>query len=521
MKLKQAVCLPLSLLFLLNAFLLVGSAQSDYAASVQRFRDRRAEEFRDPNRTPFFKYKDLKNFKGLKWYAVDPAYKVVAVFRRDPNAQKFEMPTFGNTQTMTHARYGTLKFSLNGNEYTLAVYQNSEFAATAAGKNYLFVPFRDQTNEDETYTGGRYIDFSIPNSDTVTLDFNLAYNPHCAYESGNICPVPPAENRMNTRVEAGEKIFDRKPAKAVKSEKPKESEKAAKVEKPKEMEKAAKVEKPKEPKEAPAKTDSVAIPAKGKFANFDGSKVYYTSRGKGKEALVFIHGWTCNSDFWRGQVGGFADKRVIAIDLPGHGRSDKPQVDYSMEYFARGIEAVLRDAGVGKAVLAGHSMGTPVIRQFYRLYPQKTLGLVIVDGALRPFAPRPVVENFFAPMFADYQKHAPGFVEGMLQPINDEALKQEIRTGMSATPAHVGISAMRGMLDDAIWKEDKISVPTLAILAENPNWQPDTESYYKQIAPNMDFRMWKNVSHFLMMEKPQEFNQALKFYLNKNKLLQN
>ena len=77
--------------------------------------------------------------------------------------------------------------------------------------------------------------------------------------------------------------------------------------------------------------------------------------------------------------------RMLFVDLPGYGKSDKPKMDYTMDVFAQAVDAVLRDAGVERAVLAGHSMGTPVVLQFYRLYPAKTKALVFVDGPLRPF----------------------------------------------------------------------------------------------------------------------------------------
>ena len=100
------------------------------------------------------------------------------------------------------------------------------------------------------------------------------------------------------------------------------------------------------------------------FAKFGTTKVHYLNRGKGNSALVFIHGWTCNADFWKLQMQDFPSLRLIAIDLVGHGQSDKPRVDYTMDYFARSIDAVLTDAKVKHAVLVGHSMGTPVIRQY-------------------------------------------------------------------------------------------------------------------------------------------------------------
>src|ERR1700687_4261228 len=89
---------------------------------------------------------------------------------------------------------------------------------------------------------------------------------------------------------------------------------------------------------------------KSHYATLDGTRIHYQSYGKGREALVLIHGWTCNLDYWRDQVPDFAKRnRVIAIDLPGHGQSDKPELNYSMDLFARAVDAVLRDAGVKHA----------------------------------------------------------------------------------------------------------------------------------------------------------------------------
>ena len=113
---------------------------------------------------------------------------------------------------------------------------------------------------------------------------------------------------------------------------------------------------------------------KSRYVTLDGARIHYQNYGKGREALVLIHGWSCNLDYWREQVPDFAKRnRVIALDLPGHGLSDKPELAYSMDLFARAVDAVMRDAKVERGVLVGHSMGTPIARQFYRKYPKKTL----------------------------------------------------------------------------------------------------------------------------------------------------
>ena len=255
-----------------------------------------------------------------------------------------------------------------------------------------------------------------------------------------------------------------------------------------------------------------------KFADFGGVKIHYNDSGKGSKAIIFIHGWACSADFWKQSINEFPNYRTIAVDLPGHGQSDKPKTVYTMDYFAKSIEAVMKDARVGKAVLVGHSMGTPVARQFYRLYPKKTLGIVIVDGSLRA-GTKEQMDRFIVPLRTNYKENAAKFVDGMIQPIRDEKLKLEIRSTMLATPDYVGVSAMEGMAEEKIWTNDKINVPVLAIMAESPWWKPDTDTFYASIAPNLDFRMWQGVSHFLMMEKPEVFNKAVKLFISKNNLL--
>ena len=258
-----------------------------------------------------------------------------------------------------------------------------------------------------------------------------------------------------------------------------------------------------------------------RYASLDGARIHYQSYGKGREALVLIHGWTCNLDYWRDSISDLSKRsRVIAIDLPGHGQSDKPQITYSMDLFARAVDAVLQDAGVKRAVLVGHSMGTPVARQFYRKYPQKTLAIVIVDGALRPFGDKKLMDGLMAGLRGPNYKEAGGqMLAGMSGPNLSTDAKDRIQASFLNTPQYVIVSAMEGMADESIWGPDKINVPVLAILAKSPFWPPDTEQFDRSIAPQLDYQTWEGVGHFLMMEKPKEFDQAVIAFLDKNALL--
>lgn len=260
--------------------------------------------------------------------------------------------------------------------------------------------------------------------------------------------------------------------------------------------------------------------AQEKFAKLDANKIHYVSEGKGKDAIVLVHGWGCNLTLWRDQIAELSKRnRVIAIDLPGHGLSDKPETKYDMDLFAAAIDAVMKDAGVERAVLVGHSMGTPVVRQFYRKYPQKTLALVIVDGGLRPFGTKEQREQFMAPLRGPgYKDVLTGMFNQMGATLSDPD-KERIRSSFRNVPQPVLVSAMESMAEESLYATDKINVPVLAVLAKSPYWPADTEQFLRSLAPDLEYQMWDGVSHFLFMDKPKEFNTAVIAFLDKKKLL--
>jgi pimeloyl-ACP methyl ester carboxylesterase len=258
--------------------------------------------------------------------------------------------------------------------------------------------------------------------------------------------------------------------------------------------------------------------APSRFAKHDDIRVHYKSLGQGETALVFVHGWTCDLTFWRAQVPALDGKmRMILIDLPGHGKSDKPKIEYTMDLFARSIDAVLQDAGVNEAVLAGHSMGTPVVRQFYRLFPKKTRGLIAVDGSLRPFPGGSEQFDKFIAMLSGPESEAMRgkMIDSMFTERTTDEVKKAIKSVMMSAPQHVAVGAFKGMRDPAIWKEDEIKVPLQVILAKSKWWAEDYEKYVRKLAPQVDYRVMEGVGHFLMLEEPGAFNEIMTAFLRK------
>lgn len=255
--------------------------------------------------------------------------------------------------------------------------------------------------------------------------------------------------------------------------------------------------------------------APSKFAPFGDAKVHYKSIGKGETAVVFVHGWCCDNTVWRAQAKAFDGKaRLLFIDLPGYGKSDKPKTDYTLEKFARGIDAVLQDAGVKHAALVGHSMGTPVVVKYYRLFPDKTQALVFVDGALRPFTKDPAQIEQFKSTFKEetFKESAKQMLGNMTK---DETLRKQIEGLVTGTDPKVALSSFGNMLDPKAWNEDEIKVPAQALSAKSPLWTDDYKDFAKKLVPGLDYREFDGVGHFLFMEKPDEFNAALAEFLKK------
>ena len=144
----------------------------------------------------------------LRFYPLDPAYRVVARFEKYADSPWFSMPTSGATPQIQR-KYGRLTFMIRDTLLHLMVYQSQALMQKAATRDYLFIPFSDATSGIDSYGAGRYIDGSIGDirNGCLVLDFNKAYNPYCAYSAGYNCPIPPRENDLPVAIQAGEKNY--------------------------------------------------------------------------------------------------------------------------------------------------------------------------------------------------------------------------------------------------------------------------------------------------------------------------
>lgn len=170
---------------------------------VLKWRIERNEFFRSHQRSPLLP-QDKKAFKGLRYYPYDPTYVYSGQIERFifhiNNPQYYATFLTNKGTNKRYLRYGKLHFSKEGRIHSIEIYKSILSDA-------LFIPFNDNTNGKETYEGGRYIDAEILPGYWTVVDFNMAYNPSCAYNEKFVCVLPPRENVLNIEVRAGEKNF--------------------------------------------------------------------------------------------------------------------------------------------------------------------------------------------------------------------------------------------------------------------------------------------------------------------------
>jgi len=261
----------------------------------------------------------------------------------------------------------------------------------------------------------------------------------------------------------------------------------------------------------------VALPLSA--ATLDGMKIHSTSSGKGPQTIVLVHGWTCDDTSWSAQVPALSKHyRVITLDLPGHGQSESPKDGkFSMDLFARAIEAVRAERRIDKIALVGHSMGTPVIRQYARLYPQHVAALVIVDGVVIPPAqsaraatPPLDLQQLVTP---EGLKMRQGMIEGMFTPKTPADVQERVLKMMLAAPPATAAGAMAATFDPSTWTDDVMTMPVYGIYAEKSALLGNP-AYLKKVFPKIEYVEMPGTGHFVMMEQPEEFNRLLTSFLN-------
>ncbi|UII27111.1 DUF1684 domain-containing protein [Fulvivirga maritima] len=174
-----------------------GQSPESYKAEIDKKREAQESFMRNSNESPFVE-QNIK-FEGLKFFPPDQKYKIKARFTPKENPEVRELAT-SEGEPEEYLEYGYATFTLDDKEQQLLIMENVQ-------EGVLFLAFADETSAAETYGGGRYLELKHDGGKSILLDFNLAYNPYCAYTAGYSCPLPPKENLLTVAIRAGEKTY--------------------------------------------------------------------------------------------------------------------------------------------------------------------------------------------------------------------------------------------------------------------------------------------------------------------------
>jgi pimeloyl-ACP methyl ester carboxylesterase len=245
--------------------------------------------------------------------------------------------------------------------------------------------------------------------------------------------------------------------------------------------------------------------------SFDGSSIIYEVHGKGAPALIFVHGWSCDKSYWKGQLEHFSQHHeVVTIDLAGHGASGATRKNYTIESFGADVAAVVNKLELQRVILIGHSMGGDVIAAAARLLPRQHIaGLVMVDTYKKIGAGRTPeqVEAFVSRFRSNFVDSVRSLVRSMFLPNADPALREWVANDMSSAPPAIALSALDAAFSYSREIPKVLSELNLPVFAINSGNAPtDTASMQKY---GIQVEVMPELGHFLMMEDPSRFNDVL------------
>ncbi|MCS6926087.1 MAG: alpha/beta hydrolase [Candidatus Binatia bacterium] len=251
------------------------------------------------------------------------------------------------------------------------------------------------------------------------------------------------------------------------------------------------------------------------FLDRDGVQLFVEEAGSGEPPLLLVHGWTCDHTYLAPQFAYFRQThRVVAVDLRGHGQSDKPQHPYTMETFADDLVWICDRLGIRTPVVIGHSMGGVIAVALAVTAPDLPAAVVALDSPLVPSQTllatvAPVRQGLWGPHYRAVQRQ---FVSDFLfLPTDDPQRKAQIVEAMSASPQHVMASAFEHVLSfDTAAAVAQCAVPLLVLFAAQPL---SDVVRLRELNPRAVIGQTVGAGHFHQLEVPEQVNAMIERFL--------
>lgn len=255
-------------------------------------------------------------------------------------------------------------------------------------------------------------------------------------------------------------------------------------------------------------------------------KLWNGAAGSDAQTICFVHGFGCDMNTWEKQFEAFRDDKdlqLMFIDLPGYGQSDKPHVDYTLDFFAQAIDEVLNANSIEDAVFVGHSLGTPVCRQTLMTTNHQG-ALVDVDGVYCFYDGTETPEyveavNQFGHAFdGDNSREViTGFISSLAGKDTPQEVTDYAMSVMPETPQHVASSTMQHLIEKRWWTNSQLSLPVMVICTRNSGLDPDNDQKMQRLYPHLDYTELAICGHFIHMEQPKMFNDKMKAFFDRKR----
>lgn len=264
-----------------------------------------------------------------------------------------------------------------------------------------------------------------------------------------------------------------------------------------------------------ASTAVGAEPVKKTVKAADGLTIACDIRGKGDTALVFLHGWGGDREYWKHQADVFAaDYTVVTVDQAGHGQSGKDRKAWTVDSLAGDVEAVVKDLGLRRVVLVGHSMGGSVALLAAKRLPGTVVAVVGVDTLQDAEFERPeeMVKSLTAGLEKDFKGTVGGMAGGLLPEKSDAKLKEWIREKAASRDPAVATALIKDLFALDQKKAFKEAGVPVRCVNSSGGFQFFTSTAVKTNKKYADFDAVTidEVGHYPMLEKPKEFNDKLR-----------
>ncbi len=263
---------------------------------------------------------------------------------------------------------------------------------------------------------------------------------------------------------------------------------------------------------------------KGFLQATDGEQIAYILAGQGDTTLFFIHGWCINKEYWQNQIDHFSQNyKVVAIDLPGFGESSKGRQSYDFSKYKEDVKKTIDSLNLENVIIIGHSMSGDIILSLATTYPNSIIGLIGIDNLHEPnFSKDSVTEaqeaGFYDYMEANYDTAVNASSRQYLfQPGTPDGIVNKVMQNILATDRHISVNVLRSLSAISKTEREMMSKLIYPLKLVNSDVKPTKLDVLNQYCPKgAQVYYVKGTGHYPMIEKPEEFNQALQKAIHQN-----